>query len=205
MWPFTHLALGYLAYSIYVRYRLGRSPTGREALLILVGSQLPDLIDKPLVLLGGPFTTGRTIGHSLLFIIPALVLLVILTAVVDRDIRYCVAFGLAWVVQPFADGAQLFLRGSFQVDLIEVSFWIWPLQLPANDIVAALTGVPLLGTAVANKATWTAQHVPSSPGLNLYIRGFELLITTVAGLLWVYQGFPGLEVLRRRMFGKDLA
>ena len=70
MWPWEHAAAGYLAYSVGKRL-LGRDPPGEVATVgLAIGTQLPDLIDKPLSWGLGLVPTGYAIGHSVLVLIP---------------------------------------------------------------------------------------------------------------------------------------
>jgi hypothetical protein len=69
MWPWGHLALGYLLYSPFARARFGRPPTDRATLLLAFGTQLPDLVDKPLAWRLDVLPAGRTLGHSLLSVV----------------------------------------------------------------------------------------------------------------------------------------
>ena len=60
MWPWGHLALGYLLHSPLARARFGRPPTDRATLLLVIGTQLPDLVDKPLAWWLGVLPAGRS-------------------------------------------------------------------------------------------------------------------------------------------------
>lgn len=73
MWPFTHLVIEYLLYTSYAHAHLRRLPSQFAAVLVLLGTQLPDLIDKPLAL-AGVLSSGRALGHSLLFGLPLIAL-----------------------------------------------------------------------------------------------------------------------------------
>ncbi len=68
MWPWEHLAVGYIAYSLYTRRRYGRPPDGPTSVLLAVGTQLPDLIDKPLAWTFGVLPNGSSLAHSLTFV-----------------------------------------------------------------------------------------------------------------------------------------
>lgn len=65
MLPLSHAALAYLWYAGVVVLWRRRSPTGLVLAPLLVASQLPDLIDKPLAY-AGLVPSGRSAGHSLL-------------------------------------------------------------------------------------------------------------------------------------------
>jgi len=66
MLPWGHAAVGYLCYTVAARHRYRRPPTGPVVLALAAGTQLPDLIDKPLAWTFGLLPSGRSLGHSLL-------------------------------------------------------------------------------------------------------------------------------------------
>jgi Predicted membrane-bound metal-dependent hydrolase (DUF457). len=63
--PLSHAALAYLWYAGVVALGRRRLPTGLALAPLLVASQLPDLIDKPLAY-AGLVPSGRSVAHSLL-------------------------------------------------------------------------------------------------------------------------------------------
>ena len=67
MLPWGHLAVGYLVYSLGYRLRTGVPPEGLAVISLAVGTQFPDLIDKPLAWTFRILPSGRSLGHSLLF------------------------------------------------------------------------------------------------------------------------------------------
>lgn len=70
MWPWEHVAVGYLLFSLGLR-TLGRDPpSDAAAVLVGVAALLPDLVDKPLSWGLGVFPTGYALGHSVFFAIP---------------------------------------------------------------------------------------------------------------------------------------
>ena len=46
--PWGHLAIGYLCLSLAIRARWRVPPQGPAVIAVAIGTQLPDLIDKPL-------------------------------------------------------------------------------------------------------------------------------------------------------------
>jgi hypothetical protein len=66
MLPFAHAAVGYACYVAYSLARTRRIPGATVAAAAVAGSQVPDLIDKPLAFLG-VLSSGRSLGHSLAF------------------------------------------------------------------------------------------------------------------------------------------
>lgn len=65
MWPWEHAALGYLAVSLTTRVIWSRPPSDRAAIAAVFGTQLPDLLDKPLGWVFDIFPSGISVGHSL--------------------------------------------------------------------------------------------------------------------------------------------
>jgi hypothetical protein len=134
MWPWGHLAAGYLVYSLYTRLTTGDSPADVPALVALFGTQLPDLVDKPLAY-ADVLPSGRAMGHSVFF---ALVVGAVLWALVRRYDRphLAVAFGFGHVAHVVGD---LVAAVVDQTPVAEFGFLLWPL-LPvpvyASDNVA---------------------------------------------------------------------
>jgi hypothetical protein len=69
VWPWEHLAVGYIAVSLAVRIG-GRRVDDEMVLAILLGSQLPDLIDKPLAWTLAVLPSGTTLAHSVFVAVP---------------------------------------------------------------------------------------------------------------------------------------
>lgn len=70
MWPWEHLAFGYVLLSATLHVARDRSPGGVEAGAVVLATQFPDLVDKPLSWGFGLFPSGYAIGHSLLLAVP---------------------------------------------------------------------------------------------------------------------------------------
>lgn len=67
MWPWEHLVVAYIGYSLFANAIVRRSPSSRETVAVDVGSQLPDLGDKPLAWTLGFTDAGYSIGRSICF------------------------------------------------------------------------------------------------------------------------------------------
>lgn len=72
MRPVEHFAVAALPLVIYSLVRYRRLPTGRAILVVLIATQLPDLIDKPLAWTVGVLSSGRMFAHSLAIVLPIL-------------------------------------------------------------------------------------------------------------------------------------
>ncbi len=75
MWPWTHLAFGYLSHSLATRFSLRRPPTDGPVLVALFASLLPDLVDKPLAWTFEVVATGYGPAHSVLVGAPLIFLI----------------------------------------------------------------------------------------------------------------------------------
>ncbi|MDB2293268.1 metal-dependent hydrolase [Halorubrum ezzemoulense] len=64
MLPLGHLAFAYLWYTVYAAAGTHRLPARLALVPLAIGSQFPDLIDKPLAYVG-VLTSGRSLAHSL--------------------------------------------------------------------------------------------------------------------------------------------
>jgi membrane-bound metal-dependent hydrolase YbcI (DUF457 family) len=126
VFPLGHATLGYLLYVPFALLTDRRLPYGLTLGVLLVGTQFPDLVDKPLAFVG-VLPTGRTLAHSLLF---AVVLLVVLRSVTRR-------YGRPNLTIPFAFGYLSHLLGDVVVPLMagrigELTFLLWPV-LPSPE------------------------------------------------------------------------
>ena len=120
MQPVVHLAVGYLCYAGYARWREGTPPGERATLAALFGAVLPDLLDKPPWMLG--LAVGRTIGHSLLFAVPVVVGGWLLARSRERP-----TLGIAFAI---GVGSHLATDVPWHViagDYDELGFLLWPI------------------------------------------------------------------------------
>ncbi|WP_135805417.1 metal-dependent hydrolase [Halorussus marinus] len=170
MWPWGHLATGYLAYSLLVRVsgeRLRDYPT----LALAVGTQFPDLVDKPLAWTFGVIPNGRSLAHS---IFTAVVLVLAIRFVLRRygHARVSTAFGVGYLVHLFGDAIGPFLAGEYYY----VTFLGWPV-LPAIDYGEKSFAAQL---ATLELSAFTAIEF----GLGALMIG-----------LWIADGRPGLRAV----------
>lgn len=179
MWPWGHLAVGYLLYTSLVRVRDGRSPDGPTVLLLAFGTQFPDLVDKPLAWGLGVLPSGRTLAHSLLA--ATIVVAVVYAYARHRDVpELAVAFGVGYLSHPFADALLPFLQGQTEY----VAYLFWP-----------LLGMPFYETE--------ATVLASIGAFDLTVYGVaQVGLALLALAVWVADGTPGLGALGR-FFGAD--
>lgn len=136
MWPWEHAAIGYIAYSLLCRLR-GEVPSDGAVIALLVGTQLPDLIDKPLAWEFGLLPSGRTLAHSLLFAVPVCLVVYLVARRSDRR-QVGVAFGLGYLLHLPADVLAQPLYGA----PLSLNFLLWP-ALPVAPSPPLELGCPL--------------------------------------------------------------
>lgn len=171
MWPWGHLAVGYLLYSLGLREQQ-RVPQSPEVFLLGFGTLLPDLVDKPLAWTFEVLNSGRSLGHSVL--IAVVVLGVLYLALVPRVGRSpLVAFGVGYLSHPFAD----FPLAAFSGDFSATGYFLWPLlSMPAADTDRTIIQYLL-----------TYEPVPFD--------FVQLALVAIAVALWYADGRPGWDEL----------
>jgi membrane-bound metal-dependent hydrolase YbcI (DUF457 family) len=176
MFPWGHAAVGYLLYAGHQRLEYGLRPHDAPVLALAIGTQLPDLIDKPLTYLFAVLPSGRSLGHSLLF--AALLVGVVWLVARQYEQRSLVgAFGIGYVSHLFGDALYPALAGRFG----ELGFLAYPLTQPTQyEVQGGFVGY-LMTTLFALDPTPTFL--------------FELALTAVALGLWYRDGLPGLQLL----------
>lgn len=173
MFPPVHPAVGYLLYSLSRRLSDAGPPTAAATAAALLGGALPDLVDQPLYHLAG-FPTTRTLGHSLLTVVPV-ALAVALLARRDRIGRpVAVAFVLGYLAHPAADALWPALLGLFE----ELGFLLWPIT-PMPEYQGTKPLAEVAGVTVTT--LWV-----------------ELPLLALAVLIWWRDGRPGLGALEDR-------
>lgn len=174
MWPWGHAATGYLLYALYTHGRYDRPPKGPPTLLLLFGTQLPDLIDKPLAWTLPVLPSGRSLGHSLLLLVP-LSLLVYALAVRYQNANWGIAFAIGVLSHAVVDVLPPAVRGEFAY----TTSLVWPLLPPPPYDERGRT---IVGHFLA---------IEPAPLLM-----FELVLTLVAVVVWWRQGRPGVRTIR---------
>jgi len=181
MWPWGHVGVGYLVYTL-LRRRVGERPAGPAVLALVLGTQFPDLVDKPLGWTVGLLPGGRSLAHSLLTTAVVAVLVYALAHRVRHRVTG-VAFLLGVVLHLLGDALYPALRGETG----ELSFLLWPV-------------LPMPEPELAQQFTVHLGAVEPGPQL-----AFELLLAVAALWAWHDDGHPGTGALRRgvvRGFGR---
>lgn len=177
MWPWEHVAIGYIAYSLGSRLT-DHEPTAGGALAVGFGSLFPDLVDKPLAWYLGVLPAGRTLAHSLLVAVPVCFLVLFWARQHDR-LDVGAGFSLGYLLHLPADAVVPALFGR----PTSYDFLFWPVrsvptqQDPSQSLTASVQ--ELLTEA-------------STVDLFLGLLAEAVLLGT-AVVLWHRDGYPGLS------------
>jgi hypothetical protein len=181
MWPWEHLAFGYVLFSLSLRVGGRRLPGDLAVVALVVGTQLSDLIDKPGAWLFGVLPSGVSLGHSLLFVVPVAVGGLLLGWRLGyRQAGWGFAVGL--LSHPAGDALWYVVLGS------DVPPLLWPL------VPVSVDDGPFVGRIVE---LWLRfLELLATPQGAVYV-GVELAFLLGTLALWRHDGYPGLELLRR--------
>jgi hypothetical protein len=171
MWPWEHLAVGYLTLSLLWRTR-GRPVDGRLALALAVGTQFPDLVDKPLAWQFALLTNARSLAHSLFVAVP-LGLLVLAVAARRHRPEWGVAFAVGYITHLFGDALPPLVAGHYG----ELAFLVWP-------------ALPLAPDRGQEAVLERLRTVLASPEPYLTSGSYRTLLLYVVVVLWVVDGAP---------------
>jgi len=177
MWPWGHAAVGFLSF-VAIASITGDRRYGLPIVAVLIGSQFPDLIDKPLAWTVPLLPAGRSLAHSLVTTGPVLVVGLLLAdrLLVRRTHRVAVVgFALGHVTHVLGDGLYAFIDGAYG----DLSYLVWPVM-----------SLPEYGTEASFVAHFQ-QFEPSGTVL------FEFALVGLAICVWVFlqarrtdRGFP---------------
>lgn len=148
MWPMGHLGVAYCLYTLGVRLRADSPPARGPSLALVVGSQLPDLVDKPLAWGFDLLPTGRTLAHSLLVLVP-LCLAVTAYAYSRDQTESAVGFSVGILSHPFIDALPVLWRPERSPD-----FLLWP-SLPVEPPEGSLSVVGLFLDSLSKPYFWS--------------------------------------------------
>ncbi len=186
MMPWGHLAVGYLLYSAGVRVARGHGPRELPSLALVFGTQLPDLIDKPLNWWFSVFD-GRAFGHSLLIMIPLSLAVYVVARRHDHG-DLGAAFGSGLVIHLLTDGWLAILAGSVRAN---APYLLWPIYPTptypkdslADHVVAQVEAIRALpwGSPAELLTSWLA---------------IQALLLLVPLSVWMYDGYPGVRTVR---------
>ena len=119
VFPHEHLLVALLPVMAYVGVRDRRLPRRAVAFATAVGSQFPDLVDKPLAHQFGVLPSGRVFMHSLPFALPIAAGVLAYGQYTERP-RVACAFVVAYLLHVIGDTYRSLLAGEMPPDLL------WP-------------------------------------------------------------------------------
>ncbi len=178
MWPWNHLAVGYLAYSLLRRTAGGERPGTGCVLAVAFGSQFPDLVDKPLGWGTALLPSGTTLAHSLLFAVP-LSLVVVAAAAWRGRTALAAAFVVAYLLHLPADALFPVIFGGRPT----TAFLLWP-AVPVDP--APSTTIP----ARVGDLWSSFLALLATPGGQRYVL-LEASLLAATALAWIADGAPG--------------
>lgn len=169
MWPWGHLAVGYLLYAAYARQLRGRVPRAESVLVLAFVTQLPDLIDKPLAWTVPLLPSGRSFAHSVFVFAVVVAAAAVIARRVDQS-AVVAPFAVGYASHLAADSLYPVLAGEFG----DVSFLLWPILSVTGD---SATGI---------LAFFLELQVTTSVV-------FEFTLVAAALAAWIQDGTPGWE------------
>jgi hypothetical protein len=177
MLPWGHAALGYLFYTVFTRVRYRGPPVGLSVFALGLGTQLPDLVDKPLAWHLAVLPSGRSLAHSLFALALVVGGLWILFDDAGRR-RLTAALGVGWGSHLVGDGYAAALNG----DWAHLGYVFWP-----------VTAYP----AVREDRTIVSFLLNLDPTPRFWA---GVGLAAVVACLWLFDGAPGVAdvVLDRR-------
>lgn len=172
MFPWSHLVVGYLSYSILVHLTLRRSPRDAPTLALVLGTQFPDIVDKPLAWTFHILPNGRSLAHSLLTAVVVLTVLQLFSRW-RGSTDLVTAFGVGYLTHLAGDAIAPLLTGEYHL----LGFLAWPLVPPVEyDQGSFLSHLSSLDPAMFSAT-------------ELVLFGFVLAV-------WFFDGMPGIPQLR---------
>lgn len=182
MWPWEHVIVGYVVYSLFSHLVYREGPNGAAALAVVFAALLPDLLDKTLSWQFGVFPGGYAIGHSVFVAIPVSILVGALTHRLGRP-RVGLAFGAGYLLHLPSDVIPDYPRyGRFPVERV-----LWPLEQAEGE-----HGQGLISGFLEAFVPFAYQLFTLDPSPEL---AFQLGLMGGAFLLWTYDGMPVLREL----------
>lgn len=172
MLPWAHAALGYLLYSGWCHLRHGRPPAAVPALVLGVGTQLPDLIDKTFSWTVPLLPSGRSLAHSLLVFVLVLVGLRIVVARIGHY-REIGAFAGGWASHLLGDAFGAIISGDFSY----LTYLLWP-AVPIPETEHSMSFLEFFLALELTPSMW-----------------FGFILTGVGLVQWWRDDMPGLQFL----------
>jgi hypothetical protein len=165
MMPWGHFLVAAIPFSLYLFLRHRTKPTGMAVLLLLLGTQFPDLVDKPLAWRFDVLVNGRIFMHSLVFALP-ISTLVLFFAWRSDQLQLGGVFVYGHLMHIVGDFYSVFLGSTARIPnnmfwpllphqpVVKPEFVEQPslLVLSTWDLVLIVTGAVLVGYACLDVA-----------------------------------------------------
>lgn len=184
MWPWEHLAVGYLLYSGYVHFRGDEAPTPMAAVAVALGTQFPDLVDKPLAWTFGFLSSGVSLAHSVFVAVGVSTFLIVLAKRRDRT-EPAIAFVVGYLSHLPADVLYPALLGRG----ITIETFLWPFVIAPAPVRSGF------GENFVYYFVQFLAFLGTERGMTFLV--LEVVLLAVAVLVWRFDGYPGLPALSR--------
>jgi hypothetical protein len=182
MWPWEHAAFGYLLYSTVTRLT-GERPTDGAIIALSFGTQIPDLVDKPLAWSFGVLPSGTSLAHSAFVAAPVAVLVLSLGRRVGRP-TVAAGFVVGYWSHLVGDVVYpTFLRGVLNVDAV-----LWPLVSGPPGQYAGVFA------RTASLFAGLLELLGTPAGMSYLLA--EVVLLGSATFFWAADGTPGTGPLR---------
>jgi len=184
MWPWEHLAVGYLLYSGYVHIRGEESPSPAAAVAVAVGTQFPDLVDKPLAWTFGVLSSGVSVAHSVFVFVGLSTILLVLARRLDIEAPG-EGFVVGYLSHLPADALYPALLGGG----VTVEKLFWPLT----------AAPPAVQSGFSDNFVYYFVRFLSflATERGMFFLVLEVLLLAVTVLIWRSDGYPGLPAAVR--------
>lgn len=183
MWPWEHLAFGYLLLSFVQHVLVRDRVSGNDALLLAIGTQFPDIIDKPLAWSLHLLPAG-VLAHTIVIALPIVIAAIALASLLGR-FSVGIAFAIGYLSHLVGDIVYpLFLGQELKFGIV-----LWPFvpHTPPDR-------VDFIENVVFYFQRYTT-HIMSPEGL-IYL-SLEVSLLSLALLVWIIDGRPGVDELKR--------
>lgn len=181
MWPWEHVVVGYVVYSLGSHLVRRRPPRAAEALVVALASLLPDLVDKPLAWSFDVVATGYGPAHSVFVALPLVSLVATVWAAVGRPGR-AGAFAVGYLLHLPSDLLHNATGGSG----LSPEVVLWPLRTYTPSGPRA----GFVRESLMRFGQFRSEVLAGD--LSLYAK-VQLAVLAMAVLLWVYDGTPVLR------------